>query len=288
LVVFLGARYVRPAIAARGHDDMTNPCTSTTRVGLVALLIGASLAGCGDDRNPGGGSLTEDNAANKIAVAACATAFRCCEPGAEVDAFLDDVDGTTEANCRTALEARLRSNYAELTPNIAAGTVFFDPAAGERCLSALSSTGCGNALEENPGIGDCGRVYSGTRALGESCTTSEDCAQPDDGDHYCSGVCMLGMTSVGLGESCDESTTYCSDGRCEDGTCVARSAVGAACISSRDCTTLICNASLCVNSPSLALGATCSENAECASEECGCADDECTAFVCTVPLCDGV
>jgi hypothetical protein len=255
-------------------------------------VAASSVSACGTDRGESpGAAVTEDNAATTIARDACAAAFRCCTPGAEVDRFLD-LTAATEVDCRTQLNTRLEMQYAELTPSISAGRVFFDSAAANRCVSGLRAATCGVTLLTDNAFRDCRDVYAGTRSLGESCANTDECEQPEFGDNFCDGICMIGMVAVPNGQFCDESTSiYCAEGYCEGNVCLARRAVGGACVLPTECVSLTCTAGSCVAAPppmNLPTGATCRSNENCASGSCDCTDDLCASLVCEAPICDGV
>ena len=264
----------------------------TARITFVALLCAASLGGCGDDRAPGtGGVVTEDNAAERVAAAACAAAFRCCTPGAEVDRFLD-VTASTESECRTVLKTQLDAQYAALTPRIAAGTVFFNATAAQGCLTQLGSVACGRPLLRDESTGDCGFVYTGTRAVGGACSDDEECLQSATTDVYCGSgdVCTVGSAGVAVGETCNHAEIYCIEGFCADtDLCVARRAVGATCTTYEQCTSGVCTGGSCVARPApTPTGSACTSDGDCTSENCGCADATCTSSVCQAAICDGV
>lgn len=265
----------------------------SARFTVVALLLASSLAACGDDRTAGGGPITEDNAASRIAAAGCAAAYRCCTPGSEVDRFLH-IEATSEADCRTQFTARLEAQYADLAPIIAAGDVAFDAEAASRCVSDFGSIACGRPLLRDESFDACSAVYSGMKSIGEPCTDTAECEQLVDGELYCddtAGECALGYRTVGVGQACEGAIVCAEGGYCDAGTCVASRAVGATCASATECATNICDGGTCAAAPTpmnLAIGAPCTDDSACASSSCACADDVCTMRVCAAVVCDGV
>jgi hypothetical protein len=155
----------------------------------------------------------------------------------------------------------------------------YDPVAGTAAVAAYraGAKACGTA---NPGLQVLARVFSGTRKVGETCTTQLDCAQSSEGAVTClvysdssgtsGSICQLHVTARegdacgGAGDVsapvtndlCNVSAT--SPLRCDftANKCASRVAVGGACGGNGDCIQgAYCGAGTCA--PRIAVGESC-------------------------------
>jgi hypothetical protein len=113
---------------------------------------------------------------------------RCCE-----EAGARGVD-------RSYMDA-IRRGLSEDRPARESGARY-DPEAAAQCLAALADWVCLDQKEPGPVVvnSPCGRIYQrGDRALGESCESDYDCAEPDGTTTTCG---VSDVTSEGLVYAC--------------------------------------------------------------------------------------
>lgn len=247
---------------------------------FALVVLSLFVAACGTDRRPPAGTIAEADFAQAIAAARCASAFRCCGSSATASVALRG-PVASEAACTTSFAAGARREFSAESAGVVAGTVIYDADAAGRCVSDTRNATCGPSLYGDVFhlSSDCYLVYSGTRALGESCTDGSECDAPPRGQPDCSsGICASGYEAAALGAACDLGFTDCIDGYCDAGVCVAQRAAGSPCTDQGMCASLACAGGFCV--PPLPVDSPCSFGPECASGWC-------SAGVCIVPICDG-
>lgn len=198
--------------------------TSLRWLAMLAMVTGA---GCDGGGGGGGGLAIEDVPANSASVI-CDTVFGCLGPYGSLFG--------TEPACLTLYEQGITNgDYQRWQAVIAAGTATYDAEAAQRCADATSATGC--QLLQSGTAAECADVWTGTRALGATCSMDIECV----GEAYCNGADCPGtpgvctMRSPG-GGSCN-SNNECETGlACEGRTCVVPTGhSGGACDSQDEC-----------------------------------------------------
>jgi hypothetical protein len=197
---------------------------SSQNVCLVAVAAWtlAALSACGGDPTgaPTPVVVTSENYAALYAAAFCASAFRCCEPGAGLT-YITGGLGEDEATCRAGVQRRVLSNRAS-DAEFAPRPLAFVPSAAACRIDALNAAGCGRDLfyaEQ-----DCDPIDTGPGQIGESCGDFSDCEARRDREVACrDGGCRLVLEYSVLGEPCDDATRFCRDVdlMCRAGVCVA-------------------------------------------------------------------
>lgn len=165
---------------------------------------GAAVGG-GSSVNAGGAPRDAEELWAAQARGYCARLFRCFE--ADDNFMVARLLLKTTEGCEAEVrKINMQSpGRRDLQAQLAAGTLQYDPAAAEKCLTELSTCNGIDALS----AGSCREVYEGSAQKGEACQRSEDCA----GDAYCEreafrcpGQCLPRKAS---GEEC-ESNYECS------------------------------------------------------------------------------
>ena len=158
--------------------------------------------------------------ASVTAAAICAANFATCAPQ-------DKMPFATQAGCVAAQTATDSAVFAKLAALVAAGKLFYDPAAAGSCL-ALAAELC-DELDFVDGPPVCQIVFKGKAAKGAACTFNVECAS-----NYCfnlascPGACK---NRVALNAACGEDDKCVAGAVCFGGLCVADTPkdAGAAC-----------------------------------------------------------
>jgi hypothetical protein len=124
--------------------------------------------------------------------------------------------------------------------------VSFSDARGDACIDAVSDayadadlTGAELDTVRRLG-GDCSGIVTGTRALGQSCDTDNDCDRSNGAEcirrgGLPGGICQV-AEEVGAGQSCSDPAQTCSDGFfCDGNNCIASKSAGQACANDVEC-----------------------------------------------------
>jgi hypothetical protein len=186
------------------------------------LVLGAAglLAGCGKSEGNAATPVQQSQLPTKVADLLCDSLAGCCQS----QGFAFDSDA-----CKTGYVAELEDSLSEYDPQ----KVTYDAQAAGDCLAAAqASTQCGEIEDDVPA---CERVFRGLVAVGQPCSESRECQQPDGKRVSCASedgldaaVCTLVTDTVArhgkLGEAC--FTTCFDDDDC--GFAVAPTPVGEA------------------------------------------------------------
>ena len=200
---------------------------------LSIMLACTAAAACG---------VTESNFAERYAEASCTRNLACCAgtPGL-----------VTEAQCAAVLAAFAGSSF---NAEFATGHVTFNSATAETCISDLENQPCGDYLAA-PSPSSCFAVFTGSQAIGASCTFGDECAstacggiqEDDDGHVTAPGTCA---TPGGPGQPCTPSNNsgpYCAAGSTIDYadypscTCIATLPNGSGCTVDNQCSSTYCD-----------------------------------------------
>lgn len=237
----------------------------------AGALVSFSLAAC-SGASPAAG--TDAPAAPPAASFALTFAHAVCDDLAgccHLNGFPFDA-----ASCLTTAEAQ--AHTVLIDPALTAGATY-DPSAASLCLSdvAAASRACNDALPTNAWAAssviatNCTKVYAGTKAPGETCSSDYECAPGPAGSavscvgwlaenaegvttsagHICQ-VVVPGTVGATCGSSispppstiadCDSAGLTCS----WEGSCQPRLAVGERCVGASDCVaTAWCSAGVC-------------------------------------------
>lgn len=175
-----------------------------TWLGWLGVL--AVLVACGKAEG-GSGPVPREQLSARVAAIACEGLGSCCQSSG----FTFDV-----ANCKQLRAAQIDQNLLELDT---ASVEYDDRAAGE-CLDALAANSKCGGLDED-GAGACERIFRGTIALGEPCTTHEECREERNqrvrcisDDRLGNGVCTLDEDGIPSrhGEFAEACFTTCFEG----------------------------------------------------------------------------
>lgn len=218
------------------------------------ILAASQLAPCGDD-DPA--PRTRADFCRDWADAACSTDTVSACQAAGADA------------CRLSQQAYCQ----DLVPTS------FSDARGEACIDAVSSayddadlTGTEIDTVRRLG-GECSRIVTGTRAVGQSCDTDNDCDRSNGVEcvrrgGFRGGTCEV-PEEVGAGQACADPTQTCPEGFfCDGNNCIATLAMGEPCQNDVQCEPAgYCSpADICVER--LAVGRDCTSDDECESRLC--------------------
>lgn len=197
-----------------------------------------------------------------------------CEDWAEA-ACSEDTVTACQASSEDACRLAQQGHCLDIVP------VTFSDERGNDCIDAVSDAYSdadltGTELDTVRRLGgDCSGIVTGTRALGQSCDTDNDCDRSRGVEcvrrgGLPGGVCQV-AEQVGPGQPCSDPAQTCSEGffcdgsnclaaksagaACQndvecapsgfcgpDDTCVTRRAVGGVCITDGECESLLCNA----------------------------------------------
>lgn len=201
---------------------------------LVLALVGACGGDGGDSPVDAGardaGSISAEGFARESARLQCEIALRC-ESRFAFGAAL------SQAGCHPG-----NRYYDAQIMAVAAGRAEFDAEAAAACLEGLAGVTCFEGTSNE--VSECGRVFTGTVALGGACTTptlytlrSLECAAGASCSvgATCPGACVAPPARGGNGDACDPTMACDADHVCRDGVCVARRGAGAECASHYDC-----------------------------------------------------
>lgn len=244
--------------------------------GAWAIVVLASVGGCGSSGASGGGSgavggsgaaggsvssgpIARGDFGQKVAEAFCANAAACCQAAG----YPYNLAGCI---------AYWKSTLEQLDSPLAS---YDEDKAGE-CAAFLASVA--SSCKVPTSLGPCEQTFQGSVPDGGSCTSSADCVKPPGGQVTCSKGTCLQDARLSLGEVCDKTchddgskiecedtpfgsdagTCWINDGlQCLNGACAAAGQIG------DDCFTLGCvegaycawTTSKCA--PRLPLGADC-------------------------------
>ena len=171
----------------------------------VALALALAPAACG-----GGAGLAFDDLEGSTLSAACDFAVLC---GSMPD----------RATC-LASERTRESLFATMRTDIASGLVVYDSLAARRCvddfgaLRTCSLTTLASASKQLDA--DCGAVFKGTLATGQTCFFDEECAgqgtcalaQCGSNMACCAGLCTAKPAQIPVGGDCSMAPVQCVDG----------------------------------------------------------------------------
>jgi hypothetical protein len=197
---------------------MTPFTRGSGRLGLAFVAASLLLAACGDDEKS-----PQEKFWASYADLYCNGVAPCCKATGQAN----DVDA-----CRQFVGVL----------GIAFSKGKFSQANADQCLSELRAWDCNTDTPDS-----CSRIFEGTVQPGGSCSTSQDCARPVDGDVTChwtgssssDGTCKTVPTPA-TGQPCgfdaytDTEYYKCEDDPalyCDNGTCSARIALGQPCAS---------------------------------------------------------
>jgi hypothetical protein len=177
----------------------------------------------------------------------------------------------------------------------------FDKAAGEQCLTELSTwfDGCNNSDGE-PEI--CNKVISGKGGPGATCNFDYDCAQPAVGSERCTygsqsnkGQCILHLPpedgkrcNSADGDTTEYDCNFASDFYCDysNDVCRQKVAVGGDCSGSQSCVgSAYCDSSTCVER--IAVGGDCSVLSSACAKTAYCDGSTCQALKAPGEPCSG-
>jgi hypothetical protein len=226
---------------------------------LLATFVGLGVAGsqliaCSDDE-PSDRTLAQ-----------------FCEDWADA-ACSDDVVSACQAASEDACRVAQRSYCQDLVP------ATFSDAEGGACIDAVRDaysdadlTGVELDTVRRLG-GDCGGIVTGTREVGQTCDTDNDCnralgAECVGRGGFRGGICQVPV-EVGAGQACSDPAQTCPDGFfCDGSNCIAARVAGDACQNDVECGTgAYCAPSdLCV--ARRGVGTACTSDAECESQLC--------------------
>jgi hypothetical protein len=241
------------------------------------LAVGVQLAACSDDEPS---PRTRSEFCTDWAEAACSsTTVMACQ-AADADA------------CRLAQEEYCQ----DLVP------ATFSDARGSDCIDAVGAAYAdadltGTEIDTVRRLGGaCGLIVTGSRAVGQSCDTDNDCDRSNGVEcvrrgGFRGGICQV-PDEVGPGQTCGEPTQTCTEGFfCDGSNCIASKAVGQTCQNDVECAPDgFCGPNdTCV--ARLSVGATCTFDNECESLFCYAvnADSTCADLIRlspAEPLCD--
>jgi hypothetical protein len=157
--------------------------------------------------------------------------------------------------------------------------VTFSDARGNACIDAVRDAYddadlTGTELDTVQRLrGDCSGIVTGTRALGQSCDTDNDCDRSEGVEcvrrgGVRGGICQV-PEEVGAGQACSDPAQTCSEGFfCDGNNCIATKGAGVTCQNDVECGSGgFCGPDdTCVTRR--AVGAECDTNDECASLLC--------------------
>jgi len=230
---------------------------------VLALTLGVVSAGCSDDSD--GDTLTPESFGEQLTEVYCGNVTACCNSaGAPVDA----------AACKSMVQSRLAS----------ASSYPFHADVASRCLDSMRNLpqSC-NVFYESL---DCNAAYRGSKAIGEECEATDECAQSVGEETYCtmrddftSARCTR-VVQAGIGNRCDSlpdetntaydcdwDTQYCAY---PDAVCAGRVAIGGDCYEGDSCArNAFCDMSVNKCKEKLQLGASCQNGSDCISYNCG-------------------
>lgn len=219
------------------------------------LLGGLQLGACSDDDEPEARTRAEFCA--DWAEAACS------------DDTLTACQAAGQDSCRSSQEAYCLT----LVPPT------FSDARGDACIDAV-----GDAYDDADLTsaeidtvrrlgGECSRIVTGTRAVGQSCDANNDCDRSNGVECVRRGGARGGTCQipdpVGAGEACSDPAQTCPAGFfCDGNNCIAALDVGAPCQNDVQCEPDgYCSMSdVCV--ARLAVGSPCTADGDCASQLC--------------------
>lgn len=160
---------------AAGQSDSGSAGTSSSSAGK-ASAGGASHQG-GSSSGGSGEAHDLDTFLAAEGDGFCARLFRCAEASDEFSA--ERLVLKNEQGCKY-LFARVNANsddVRDLSRQIAAGHIHYDPESGRKCLDDIAACNGTTSLHR----GSCREAFDGDAKTGEMCVRSEDCA----GDAYC-------------------------------------------------------------------------------------------------------
>jgi hypothetical protein len=201
-----------------------------------------------------------------------------CEAWAEAACSDDTVtacQASSQDNCRSAQQGHCQ----EVVP------VSFSDARGDECIDAVGDAYSdadltGTELDTVLRLGGgCSGIVTGTRALGQSCDTDNECDRSNG--VVCvrrggvpAGVCQV-PEEVGAGQRCSDPAQTCSEGFfCDGSNCIASKGAGQACQNDVECAPGgFCGSDdTCLTR--LAVGAMCASDEVCESRLCYAVDGE--------------
>ncbi len=217
------------------------------------FVAGLQLASCSDDE------------------ASTRTRAEFCADWAEAACSDDTVTAcqATQDTCRAA-----QQDYCqEVVP------VTFSDARGDACIDAVGDAYSdadltGTELDTVRRLGGgCSGIVTGTRALGQSCDTDNDCDRSNGvacvrRGGPAGGICQV-PEEVGPGQPCSDPAQTCSTGfYCDGNNCIASKGAGQACQNDVECAPAgLCGPDdTCVTRR--AVGAVCASDDECESGLC--------------------
>jgi len=224
------------------------------------LLAGSQLAACSDDEPS---PRTRAEFCRDWADAACS------------DDTVTACQAADEDACRLSQEA-----YCQATV-----PATFSDAHGDDCIDAVKDayddadlTGTEIDTVRRLG-GDCSAIVTGTREVGQSCDTNNDCDRSNGVEcvrrgGLRGGTCQV-PEAVGAGQTCTDPADVCPENFfCDGSNCIATLGVGQACQNDIQCEPAgYCSTGdVCV--ARLAVGAECTSDNECASRLCSSANGQ--------------
>lgn len=225
------------------------------------LLAGSQLAACSDD-DP-----------------APRTRAEFCRDWADA-ACSDD----TVTACQAADEDACRLSQQAYCQDLVPET--FSDAQGDACIDTVRDAYDDGDLTstEIDAVrrlgGECSRIVTGTRAVGQSCDTNNDCDRSTGVECVRRGGTRGGTCQtpevVGAGQACTDLAETCPAGFfCDGSNCIATLDVGSACQNDVQCEPGYCSADdVCV--ARLSVGSDCTSDNECESQLCYAANGEST------------
>ncbi|MEZ4371569.1 MAG: hypothetical protein R3B07_12125 [Polyangiaceae bacterium] len=255
-------------------------------LGLGALFVAALPYGCSSDE--GGGSVSQSDAPNAVAVALCGDYYGCsCDENDNTFSSQDDCEFQIAATVQQAID---EGKAAELS---------YDDTCIPKLKGLVSALNCrasgeigfdANLIELYQDYVDC-KLYYGEKQPGSSCTKLNDSASDDcvKGSKCELGVCSALTARGGVGAPCQQGDE-CDAGLVCVGidnpttkTCQSLPAVGQTCLGTQDLctTTAYCDQSSkkCVALPGT--GQACAPNPNVALRRCAegntCEQDTCAA-----------
>jgi hypothetical protein len=175
--------------------------------GLCALGL-LVFAACSSDDDGGAAPIPIEELTESVAHAMCDNVADCCQKTGL---------GFNVTSCRNEITTETQ----EMVASVQAGTVKYDEQAAGDCVSAIEAATKACNLENYTDA--CDKVFLGTKAEGEICTDSMECAIPSGGDSACENdVCVVekpGRKDDACQRTCEKSDSYttCIEGSDSEG-----------------------------------------------------------------------
>lgn len=174
------------AFAARGGGGK-DEIMRFSLILVSSCLVGGLLGGCGGSTRGGGfGPVPKSQFMSRYESVVCDNIGSCCKTaGYKYDA----------AACKIALGKSDTATFLKTT------TATYDAQAAGDCLGAIAGLMSSCKGFDNVTIASCQKVFTGTKAAGQPCTTSTDCAPVSGADVSCDSTSTGGGGASGSGGS---------------------------------------------------------------------------------------